>query len=155
MYIISTFEHSVYIETVIAILQKKGISKENILAVPLDKRHENEKLFDTINSSDGVSLFDGAAALGTATMVLGVIYGYVLAWGPIIWGLIGLFAGAVAGFLLDLFRKGFKKRNKRNNSKSGDVVIMINCDKSQADMIEDLLWKKTALGVARLDLSGK
>jgi len=35
-------------------------------------------------------------------MVLGVIYGFVWAWGPIICGLLGLAGGFLVGFLLDI-----------------------------------------------------
>jgi len=38
-------------------------------------------------TADGISLFDGAAVLGAVFMELGVIYGFVLKWGPIAWGL--------------------------------------------------------------------
>lgn len=37
-------------------------------------------------------------------------YGFILNWGPIIWGLLGLLAGGILGLLGDLFisRLGFK-----------------------------------------------
>lgn len=50
-------------------------------------------VMDTIHRADGISLFDGAEVSGAILMTLGVVYGFVLKWGPIIWGLIGLLAG--------------------------------------------------------------
>ncbi len=47
MYIVSTFEHSIYLELAITAIQTKGIAKENILTIPLDKKGEERNLFDT------------------------------------------------------------------------------------------------------------
>ena len=35
-----------------------GHKKENIMAIPMDKRNEKVSLFDSIHSSDGLSLLD-------------------------------------------------------------------------------------------------
>ena len=87
MHIISSFEHSAFLELAINHLQEKGIEKENIVAVPLHNMKDQLKLFDTIHRSDGESLLDLAAVLGTVFSVLGASFGFVLTWGPIIWGL--------------------------------------------------------------------
>ncbi|MEQ8176116.1 MAG: hypothetical protein ABRQ26_13740 [Syntrophomonadaceae bacterium] len=93
MYVYASFDYSAYLELAITDLEKRGIAREHILAVPLDKRMEERKLFDTIHRADGMSLFDGAAVSGAIFMELGVIYGFVLKWGPIVWALIGLVGG--------------------------------------------------------------
>ena len=90
MYIIATFEYNNFLERAVTEMQMQGVAKERILAAPLDKKGEERRLFDTMHSSDGLSLIGLAAALGTIFMLLGTIYGFVLAWGPIWWGLIGL-----------------------------------------------------------------
>ena len=82
MYIIASFEQSIFLELAISALEQRGIQKNQILAVPLDKRTEPRKLLDTIHRADGYSLFDVAAVLGTCGMLLGAIYGMVLNWGP-------------------------------------------------------------------------
>jgi len=102
MYIFSTFEHSKHLELAITAIEVKGIAKDKILAVPMDKRGEERKLFDTLHSSDGLSLFDLPAILGTIFMLFGSIYGFVLKWGPIWWGLIGLATGALLGLIIKL-----------------------------------------------------
>ena len=102
MLVIVTFENSIFIELAITALEQNGISNDKILAAPLDKRSEPRKLFDTIHRADGLSLFDAAAMLGTCFMLLGAIYGYVLKWGPIIWGIIGAVSGLLLGFLIKL-----------------------------------------------------
>ncbi|MBM7865274.1 hypothetical protein JOC69_000131 [Heliobacterium gestii] len=136
MYVVATFEQSLFLELALSELEEKGISKENILAVPLKMSSNKGKIMDTIYRADGISIFDGATVLGSAAMVLGVIYGYVLAWGPIIWGLIGLTVGFIVGLLLDLAVGN--KRKKQGNAKA-DVVVMISCTESQVDWVSTVL----------------
>lgn len=122
------------------------------MATALDKRTEPRQLFDTIHRADGFSMFDAAAILGTVFMLLGAIYGYVLAWGPIIWGIIG----AVFGLLLGFSIKYFILKKKSYGLKSGpktltsEVVLIINCDESKWETVEKILWDNTALGLSRV-----
>ncbi|MGW9019836.1 hypothetical protein, partial [Priestia megaterium] len=111
MNIIASFDRSVYLELALTALKENGIPKEQILAVPLDKRTEERKLFDTIHKSDGISLFDLGASLAVVFSVFGASYGFIATWGPIIWGLIGTAGGFLIGFLIDLFIT--KRRNQQ------------------------------------------
>ena len=43
MYVVSTFDHSIYLELAITAIQMKGIKKENIMAIPMDKRGEENE----------------------------------------------------------------------------------------------------------------
>lgn len=151
MYIVSSFEHSLFLELAISELEIKGIEKKNILAVPLEKINEPKKIFDTIHYSDGISLFDGASSLGLVFLVLGVIYGFVWKWGPIIWGLIGLFIGASLGLILDYLIG--KKSHKKLTNKPTEVVLLINCAANQVQEIEKILSEHGALGIAKLGAS--
>ena len=150
MYIIAAFEHSTYLELALAGLEKNGIGREKILAVPLDQKLEERQILDTIHRSDGFSLFDGAAVLGTVFMLLGVIYGFVLKWGPVIWGLIGLFLGAFLGFVPDLFIGKGPSGKRRIKRRAAEVVLIINCGEDKAEMAESVLRDHFALGVGRL-----
>jgi len=143
MYIISAFTFSTHLELAIGYLEKMGIDKDKILALPLDKRDEKRKLFDTINQSDGISLFDVSSILGTLFMLLGGIYGYLLEWGPIIWGLIGLAFGAVLGFIIDIIPKGKKHSKTKLNDIATEVFLMIQCENSQIASVEKILWDNT------------
>lgn len=148
MFVIATFENSLFIELAISALEQKGIAKEKILAAPLDKRSEPRQLFDTIHRADGLSMFDGAAILGTCLMLLGAIYGYVFKWGPIIWGIIGAVSGMLLGFLIKLL---FVKHNKGGTKNiSSEIVLMIRCEEHQWETIEKILWDNTALGITRI-----
>jgi hypothetical protein len=148
MLVIATFENSLFIEMAISALEQKGIAKEKIFAAPLDKQKEPRQLFDTIHRADGVSLFDAGAILGTCLMLLGAIYGYVLEWGPIIWGIIGALSGLAIGILIKFW---LVKKNKFGNKKiSSEIVLMIRCEEYQWDSVQQMLWDNLALGVTHV-----
>ena len=151
MYIISTFEHSIYLELAITSIQMKGIQKKNILCVPMDKRGEDKQLFDTIHSSDGLSLLDLPIILATIFCLFGGIYGFILTWGPIMWGLICMVVGFSLGLIIKLITTK-KYNNRQKNLKTTEVVIIIDCNDNQLDMVKDILWQHNALGVSRLSL---
>ncbi|WP_216828536.1 hypothetical protein [Alkalihalobacterium elongatum] len=151
MLVVSSFEQSASLEIAITNLEQNGIAKEKILAIPFDKRREERKFFDSIHRSDGLSLFDVSAALGTAFSVLGASFGFVLYWGPIIWGLIGFAVGAILGFIIDyFFTKSRTKKRKKINTPSTEVVLIVECEPFQSHIVEDILWSNLALGVAQV-----
>jgi hypothetical protein len=122
MNVVASFDHSAYLELALTALEEKGIPKGQILAIPLNHRKLDRKIFDTIHKSDGISLFDTGAAFAVALSVIGASYGFIAAWGPIIWGLIGAFAGFSLGFGLDLLytktqnHREIKKKEKCRSS---------------------------------------
>ena len=148
MHIISSFEHSAFLELAINHLQEKGIEKENIAAVPLQNRKEQPKLFDTIHRSDGESLLDLAAVLGTIFSVLGASFGFVLTWGPIIWGLLGLAFGAIIGFMIDYLLT--KKRKKSKTSLNTEVILIVSCKENEYETVKRILFENMAFGVGEL-----
>lgn len=148
MFVIATFENSIYIELAISELEQQGIAKEMILAAPLDKRREPRRLFDTIHQSDGFSLFDVASILGTCLMLLGAIYGYVFEWGPIIWGIIGAVSGLLLGFFIKMIF--LKKTGRGSKNIRSEIVLMIRCEETKAEMIEKILWDHLALGLTKI-----
>ena len=151
MYVFATFDHSNYVELAITAVQLKGIAKENILGVSMDKKGGNIKLFDSIHSSDGLSLMDLPMLLATVFCLLGSIYGFLFIWGPVLWGIIGMIFGFSLGLIIKLMiTKKFD--NKQKNQKSTEVVVIIECNETQVEMVKDLLWDHHALGVRKLNL---
>ena len=148
MHIISSFEHSAFLELAINHLQEKGIEKENIVAVPLQNMKDQPKVFDTIHRSDGESLLDLAAVMGTVFSVLGASFGFVLTWGPIIWGILGLAFGAIIGFMIDYLLT--KKRIKRKTTLHTEVILIVNCKENEYDTVKRILFENRALGVGEL-----
>ena len=150
MYIISTFDYSVNLELALTSIQMKGVEKENIFVVPVDKANEEINLFDSIHHSDSVSLLDLASVLGAIFMLLGSIYGFVLKWGPVWWGTIGLAFGFSTGFIIKLILLK-KYSNRKKSKKESEVVIIIECKETLVEMVKDILWSNHALGVSKLD----
>lgn len=152
MQVFSSFEHSSYLELAITKLEEIGVKSESILAVPLNNREEERRIFDTLHRADGVSLFDKGAAIGTAFAVIGASVGFKLEWGPIYWGLIGAATGFVIGFLIDyFFYKVVHKHKRVVKGKKSEVILVVDCDKTLVDKVEDVLWEHLALGVAKLE----
>jgi hypothetical protein len=149
--IFSTFETTPYLEMAISTLEKKGIKKEIIYAVPLDNRTEDRKVFDSLHRSDGTTLIDIGVALATAFSVIGASVGFKLSWGPIYWGLIGAFIGFVLGFAIRLYIELIVKKKRRLlKGKHSEIILIIDCEESQAEFIENVLWNHFALGVAKV-----
>lgn len=151
MQLFSTFEHSIYIEMAISTLEKKGIKKENIFVLPLDNQTGERKVFDTIHRSDGTSLIDIGAALATAFSVIGASIGFKLALGPIYWGLIGAVVGFIIGFGIRLFTELVIKKKKRLlKGIHSEVIVIVDCEESEGEMVENILFSHYALGVAKV-----
>lgn len=152
MHIISTFEYSNYLELAITAVEMKGISKYNILAIPMDKRDEERKLFDTIHHSDGLSMFDLPMILATFFSIFGAIYGFILKWGPLIWGLIAIAAGFALGLIIKLITAKKYSQRREDDVKGTEVILVIECDKDKADIVKEILWNNHALGVSKLNI---
>jgi hypothetical protein len=147
----STFESNAYIEMAISSLEKKGIKRESIFAIPLDNRTEERSVFDSTHQSDGTSLIDIGMALATAFSVIGASIGFKLAWGPIYWGLISAFIGFVLGFAIRVINElVIKRKNRLLKGKQSDIILIIECEEIQADLIENILWNHFAIGVAKV-----
>ncbi|XEC95910.1 hypothetical protein AB6A23_04910 [Paenibacillus tarimensis] len=148
MYVIATFEQNIFLEMAITALEQKGIAKDSMFAIPIDKRTEPRRLFDSIHRADGFSMLDLAAILGTCFMLLGAIYGYELKWGPILWGIIGAVSGFAAGFLIKLLL--IKKNKSGVKYITSEVVLMVRCEVHQFESVEKTLWDNTALGISKV-----
>lgn len=151
MQLFSTFENHIYLEIAIANLEKIGIKKEDIFAVPLDNRKESRKLFDTLHRSDGLSLIDIAMPLATASAVVTASIGFELQWGPIYWGLIGAIGGFVVGLVIRLILVFVNNREThRLKGKQSEVILIVECDETQGQVVEKILWEHLALGLAKV-----
>lgn len=152
MYIVSTFDYSVNLELALTSMQMKGIKKENIFVVPVDKANGKLNLIDSIHHSDSVSLLDLASILGAIFMLFGSIYGFILKWGPVWWGLIGLAFGFSIGLIIKFISlKKYSNRNAGENEPG--VVLIIECKETLIEIVKDILWSNHALTVGKLDHS--
>ena len=150
MHVISCFQQSIELEQAISALEDLGISNSKMIAAPLDKRGDSRKLVDSMHVTDGRSLFDLGAILGTIFMLMGVIYGFTWKIGPIWGALIGIGLGFAVGVLIDwFFTKRKVKHNEIRKSKL-EVVLLIECTENELEKVENILWAHFALGVSRL-----
>ncbi len=150
MYVISSFDHNIQLELALTRLDQMGITKDNLYAVPLIEFKEEAKLFDTIHRSDGISLLDSGLAWATALTVVGSSYGFILRWGPIVWGLIGALTGLIIGYILDMiFNK--KRRSKKNTLIQPNVFILVQCDQNMLHQIKAVLLEHHAINYAVIE----
>ncbi|MEG6585323.1 hypothetical protein [Dendrosporobacter sp. 1207_IL3150] len=148
MYITASFEHSINLEIAISELEQKGINPENICAIPMHIPKKETRMFDTIHRADGMSIFDLPTVLGTIFMLFGVMWGFMWTWGPIIWGLIALFAGGALGFVFKYFYYWFYQK-KNTSGKVTEVVLIVSCHEEEAEMVERVLAGHHALSIGR------
>lgn len=150
--IFSTFENNSYLEIAISNLEKQGIQREKIYAVPLDKRAETRKLFDTLHSSDGVSLIDIGLPLATAFSVITASIGFELDWGPIYWGLIGAASGFILGVIIRLLIFWKTEKGKKGlKGHTADVILIVECERTISEKVEKILWEHFAMGLAKVE----
>ncbi|TMV51222.1 hypothetical protein FE783_05405 [Paenibacillus mesophilus] len=147
MYIISAFQQSLDVELAVAELEQLGIGKERIMAVPLEQMLGGRSLLDSIHRSDGISLFDIGAVIGTVCAVLGASFGFILTWGPVIWGLIGFITGFLIGFALDLFVNRRLLKKKRVRRPAAELILMVRCLSGEQSSVRHILEQHYALGI--------
>jgi hypothetical protein len=145
MYVAATFKQTVEVELAVTALEGAGIAKHSILAVPVETKAHSGRLFDTTYASSGDSLLDLPLILGALVCLFGCIYGFILAWGPVVWGFIGGAAGFGAGLLIKLFAL---KRKRTTRGTGSEVVILVACDKSKAGLVCGMLRDNGALGAS-------
>ncbi|MCL6637332.1 MAG: hypothetical protein K6T26_05225 [Alicyclobacillus sp.] len=151
MYLFAVFSHSLDVELLLGDLASRGLGPDHVLAIPLDEKRSREvRLLDTLHRSDGYSLLDVTAILGTAGMLLGTVYGFVLPWGPIVCASVGLLGFALVGLGLDLMLGRERRRLGRpRRLLAPEVALVIHCPARQADTVEQLLWHHQALSIGR------
>ena len=79
---------------------------------------------------------------------MGASFGFVLTWGPIIWGLLGLAFGAIIGFMIDYLLT--KKHKKSKTNLYTEVILIVSCKENDYDIVKRILFENRALGVGEL-----
>jgi hypothetical protein len=145
MYVVASFEHSNFLELAISDLEQKGIEKKRICAIPLNKMVKERKLLDTLHSADGQSMFDLPTILATIFMTLGVLWGFMWKWGPIIWGLLSFIGGLALGFVIKyLLYKNSLKESFRCHT---EVILIVDCAPDEVETVETVLFNHLAIGI--------
>ena len=154
LYIIATAVHSIFLEMALSQLEKNGIHNSHVLVVPLSLQSPatgpSAPYFQ-----DADNVLDGGAVFATVFMVMGVIYGMVWPWGPIIWGLIGLAGGFLFGCLLKygLTRK-HNGQDRLYRGKYPGVVLLVHCRPFQTETVKAVLIAHHILDIGEYQPKG-
>lgn len=148
MYVVAGFESSLLVEYAIEELKQQGIQEQQIVMVKMENQDEYRTLFDSIHHSDGISLFDGMAAIAGVGMTFGVIYGSQVIIGPIALGLIGCFIGAGIGYFLD--KKIGKIKKPQKQTRNIALLLLIRCKEEQKHTVTSIFRKHHVLSVGTL-----
>ncbi len=84
----------------------------------------------------------------TAFAVVGTSIGFILTWGPIIWGLIFAFIAFCLGFILYFFIK--KGSYRHVPKKLPEIVVIVQCFEEQSVFVTETMWKFNALTVGKV-----
>ncbi|GMK41870.1 hypothetical protein PCCS19_49290 [Paenibacillus sp. CCS19] len=151
MHVIAAFEPSDDLEMAILALEKSGINREYIAAVPMESTAAKPDLLHTVYRGSGSSAFDAAAVVGTICSVLGASFGFELKWGPVLWGLIGLAIGAAIGYILNmLFVHRSDERKPRSRFKAS-IVLIVRCQQNESRMVSETLGRFSAISIGTLN----
>ncbi len=145
--IISTFDHSPFVEMFIHDIETLGVPPKDIVALPLENLESQTHVIDSLHRVDGRSILDGAMVSATIFMLLGTIYGFILDWGPVIWGLIGIIGGFFFGLIIEIvFHKLKKSKLRLFTRPKSEVIIQVTCHASLQDKLINVLKVRKASG---------
>jgi len=147
MLIFGAFEYSLELEEALGELERSGIKRKDILAIPMDTYLGSSK--DSINEAHDFysKAFEVGAACATGCSVIGTSIGFILNWGPIIWGLIAAAIGLVVGWgLYFLFHR---KAHRSFPKRIPEVIIVVKCSKEQSDLVMEIMGQYDVLTMGR------
>lgn len=122
-----------------------GIGKDRLLVVPMDASAEEAKNV-AFNPIAGQSSVEVGIAVATACAVVCISRGFVLPWGPIVWGLIGAIGGFAIGFFI---HQSLMKRRRTGIriDRASELTVIVECAESERQTVLDALWNNNALSV--------
>ncbi|MCM3691848.1 inorganic phosphate transporter [Neobacillus niacini] len=149
MNLFATFEQSIDIEQALAEIESSLISRDQILVVYMDNEPSPEKLTGRTREIHS-NAFEVGMACATGSAVIGACIGFVLVWGPIIWGLICVLIGFTIGYSVYYFLKKDSVHTRRLK-KEPEVLVIIQCTEIHVHPIREILWKYRALTVGQTE----
>lgn len=143
------FKPSLSLELSIKKIEERGFGGEKLLVVVLAANTPGRQtLLDSMYNTDGTSLVDGVSIAASIGMILGVIYGSVVSYGPIALGLAGMVVGGTTGYLLD--RLINKRRQPRGAAPTGEIIVAVRCDREEdAIQVENIMKENQSTAVGR------
>ncbi|MBD0382449.1 hypothetical protein [Paenibacillus sedimenti] len=151
LWIVGTFEHSTELEQALAVLEHSGIDKSRITPVLMDTEADPAINFVDQKYDHSSNAIEIGFACATAASVIGISIGFILQWGPIIWGIILALSGFFAGYGIGLFIRPRHKRTGKPKTLP-EVTVLVQYEKEEeAASIKQIFWKYKALTVGKLD----
>lgn len=148
MLIIGTFEHSLDLEQALAIMEHSGISRKYILVVPMEIDPKTPTQFYSNEHERYSKGIEVGIACATASSVVGTSVGFILALGPVFWGLTAALIGFTIGFGIYLL---VKKGNPRHLPKKlPEITVIVQCSEDQSLLIKETMWRYRVLTVGQV-----
>jgi TM2 domain-containing membrane protein YozV len=148
---IGTFEHCTELEQALSMLEHRGIHPSRIRPVLMDVDADKSlSIVDQRFDHTAKSVEIGFAS-ATACSVLGISLGFILEWGPIIWGLIYGFGGFLLGFGIGLLIKS-KHSLPHQKHKLPEVTVLVQyLNEEESALIHETFWRYKAITVGKID----
>lgn len=147
MLIIGTFEHSLELEQVLAVLEHNGIARKHMLVIPMDTEPTPPVRFITKARDFYTKGIEVGMACATGSAVIGTCVGFILPWGPIFVGLIAAAIGFTIAFgIYFLINKGTHRHLPK---KLPEITIIVQCLEEQSILVMETMWEYRVLTVGR------
>jgi hypothetical protein len=144
MLIVGTFQHSIELEQALALLEIRGVPWKRILVIAMDSVQHDPPEHLPVSRDRNSRRIELSIACATALSVIGASIGFILKWGPVIWGLISCVIGYIIGFgLYSLFMKNGNQHRVPKNLP--EITVMVQCQKKDSAQVRDILWRYQAL----------
>ncbi|SMC75016.1 hypothetical protein [Sporomusa malonica] len=148
MLIIGTFEHSLELEQVLAVLEHNGIARKHILVIPMDTEPTPPVRFITKARDLYAKGFEVGVSCATGSAVIGTSIGFILPWGPIFAGLMAAATGFTIAFgIYLLINKGTHRHLPK---KLPEITIIVQCLEEQSIPVMETMWEYRILTVGRV-----
>lgn len=151
LWIIGTFEHSTELEQALSILEHSGIPSGRILPVLMNAHRDKSLSIVDQRFDQTTKAVEIGFASATACSVIGISLGFVLEWGPIIWGLLYGIGGFLIGFIIGQLLKSKHSLSRRPNKVPEVTVLVQYLNDQEAALINETFWRYKAITVGKIE----
>lgn len=149
MLIMATFNYTLELEQALLILEREGIDRRGIMIVPMDSQGGNMGIAREPDSDWQQNSVGTGVAVGTAFAVIGICRGFILEWGPLIWGLISAGSGFAVGFGLYALLH-FKVWKRGVAVRGPEAAVIVRVGEENERLVRQVLWRHRALSIGRI-----
>lgn len=148
MLIVGTFQHSIELEQALAMIEVSGIARRHILVVTMDPGQEGSSNSRSISRDSHSKRIEVSIAVATGAAVIGASAGFILRWGPVIWGLIACLVGYVVGYgIYSLFVMA--NRGQQFPKKLPEITVIVQCQEKDCAQVREIMWRYNSITVGQ------